>query len=125
MQHLRRPVGIDVELEGGGALGAQRPLVVRTSGIAFDVDDLPVDSVDERGAADGAEGADAGRHLRIFDSQRLRLNDDGGEVHARADQSAERRAAAAGQRKTQHIAPRDLHRGTPCRVLYTRNYSTR
>ena len=104
VQHLRRPVGIDVELEDRRALGAERPFVVRAARIALDVDDLAVDGVDERGAADRAVGTDARRDLGVLDAQLLRLRDDRREVDARADQPAKRRAAAAGERKAKHIA---------------------
>ena len=49
------PVGIDVQLVDGRALGAEGALVVRAARIALDVDDLAVDGVDERGAADRAD----------------------------------------------------------------------
>ena len=68
VQHLRRPVGIDVQLEDRRALRAERSLVVRAARIAFDVDDLAVDRVHERGAADGAVGTEARRDLGVFDS---------------------------------------------------------
>jgi hypothetical protein len=68
MQNLSGTVGIDMELEDSGALGAEGPFVVRTPGIAFDIDDLPVHRVDERGAAYRTIGAETWRYLGIFDS---------------------------------------------------------
>ena len=49
-------------------------------------------------------GHTLGVTLASRDPERLRLRDDRREVDARADQPAERRAAAAGERKTKHIA---------------------
>jgi hypothetical protein len=60
VQDLGGAVGILVELVGGRALGAEAPLVVGAARIALDVHDLVADRADDRGAADGAVGADAG-----------------------------------------------------------------
>jgi hypothetical protein len=60
-----------VQLKDSGALGTESSFIVRAARVAFDVDDLPVDRMNERAASDGAKGTDAGRHLRVFDAQLL------------------------------------------------------
>jgi len=52
VQHLGWAIGVDVELENRRALRTETSLVVRAAGIAFNVDDLAVDCVDERRATD-------------------------------------------------------------------------
>src|SRR5258707_11053326 len=47
-----------------------RSLVVRAARIAFDVDDLAVDRVDQRRASDRAKRANARRRLGVLDAQR-------------------------------------------------------
>ena len=64
-----------MELEDRRALGAERALVVRTARVAFDVDDLAVDGVDQRGAADRAVGTDARRGLGSFNAEFLGASD--------------------------------------------------
>src|SRR5262245_44707336 len=68
MQDLSRAVGVNVELEDRGSLGTERALVVRATRIAFDVNDLAVDGMDERPTPHRAIGKDDGRQLGIFDS---------------------------------------------------------
>src|SRR5262245_6737110 len=68
MQDLGRAVGVNVELEDRGSLGTERALVVRATRIAFDVNDLAVDGMDERPTPHRAIGKDDGRQLGIFDS---------------------------------------------------------
>src|SRR5262245_4767143 len=82
MQYLGRPVGIDMKLEDGGPLGTKGALVVRAARIAFDVDDFPVDGVDERAASDGAIRADAGSRLSSLDAELLGTRDSWTEVYA-------------------------------------------
>src|SRR5262245_35693606 len=82
MQYLGRPVGIHMKLEDGGPLGTKGALVVRAARIAFDVDDFPVDGVDERAASDGAIRADAGSRLRSLDAELLGTRDSWTEVYA-------------------------------------------
>src|SRR5439155_23088948 len=57
MQDLGGAVRVQVELVDRGAFGAEGPLVVGAARVAFDVDDLAVDGVDEGGAPDRAERA--------------------------------------------------------------------
>src|SRR5207247_10088240 len=85
VQNLSRAIGIDVELKDRRALGTQSPLVVRATRVAFDIDDLPVDGVDQGATPHRAIGTDAGRHLGVFDSELLGLGYDGSEVDAGSD----------------------------------------
>ena len=75
VQNLSRTVGVDVELKDRCALGTERPFVMRAARIAFDIDDLAVDGVNQRAATDGAVGTDTRRHGGAFDSQFLRPGD--------------------------------------------------
>ena len=72
MENLRRTIGIDVELEDRRALGAEGALVVRTARIALDVDDLPIDRMNQGAAAHRAIGADAGSDFGVLDPEFLR-----------------------------------------------------
>src|SRR5207237_8742560 len=58
VQHLLRPVGVDRELEGVGALGAECTFVDGAAGIAFDVDNLAAFDPDLLRAADGTVRTD-------------------------------------------------------------------
>src|SRR5262249_55528736 len=86
VQDLRGTVGIHVQLEDGGSLGAERALVVRASRVAFDVHDLVIHGVDEGAAPYRAVGTDAGRHFRVLDPKLLGLRDQRTEIDAGADQ---------------------------------------
>jgi hypothetical protein len=55
---------------------------MRAARVPFDVDDLAVDGVDERGAPDRAEGTDAWCHGGVLDAQLLRAGDDRRQVDA-------------------------------------------
>ncbi len=70
IEHLGQPVGVDVELVDGRALGAEGALVDGRVGIALDVEDGAILDVDQGVAADGAVGADAGVLLGLGDTQR-------------------------------------------------------
>ena len=72
MENLRRTIGIDVELEDRRALGAEGALVVGTARVALDVDDLPIDRMNEGAAAHGAIGADARGDFGVLDPEFLR-----------------------------------------------------
>jgi len=82
VQHLGGAIGIDMQLKGRCALGAQAPFVVRAARIAFDVHNLAVDRVDQRRAANGAERTHARRHFGAGDPQLLCLRHDGREADA-------------------------------------------
>src|SRR5262249_9191483 len=109
MQDLGRAVRVDVELKDRRALGTERPLVVWAAGIPLDVDDVPIDGMDKGTAPHRAIGANAGRHLGIFDSELLGSRDSGSEIDAGADQSAESCARACRNRYPQKISARYLH----------------
>src|SRR5262249_37012896 len=109
MEHLRGPVGIHVQLEDGRALGAEGPLVVRAARIAFDVDDLAVDGVNQRGAPDRAIRTDARRDLGVLDSKLLGLRHDGPEVDPGACQARERHASTGANRYSEKVTPGDIH----------------
>ena len=94
MQHLGGSIRIDVQLEDRRALGAEAPLIVRTARIALDVDDLAVDGVDERAAADRAVGTDARRDLRPLDPELLRPRNNRAEIDPGTDEPAKRRSAS-------------------------------
>ena len=67
MENLGWAIGIDVQLKDGGALRTESAFVVRATRVTLYIDDLPVDSMDERAASHGAIGADAGSDLGAFD----------------------------------------------------------
>src|SRR2546428_1095443 len=115
VQHLRRPVGIHVELIDRRALGAEGALVVRAARVAFDVDDLPVDRVDQGGAADGAEGTDARGGLRVLDSQLLRSRRGRRQRHPQPHHPADRRSRPGAGREPDEITSTDLHTVLPLR----------
>src|SRR2546422_8890140 len=69
VQDLGGPVRIHMELVNRRALGAEGALVVRAARVAFDVDDLAVDRVDQGRASDRAERANARRRLGVLDAQ--------------------------------------------------------
>jgi hypothetical protein len=75
MENLRRTIGINVELEDRRALGAKGALVVGTARVALDVDDLPIDRMNESAAAHRTIGADAGGDLGVLDTEFLRARD--------------------------------------------------
>src|SRR2546430_15181776 len=75
VQHFGGPVRVHVELIDRRALGAEGALVVRAARVAFDVDDLAVDRVDQGRASDRAEWANARRRLGVLDAQLLRPRD--------------------------------------------------
>ena len=52
VEHLGRAIRVHVKLVDRRTLGAQRPLVVRAAWIALDVDDPPLDGMNQRGAPD-------------------------------------------------------------------------
>jgi len=85
VQHLDRSIRIYVQLKNRRAFGAKRALVVRAARIAFDVDDLPVDSVNQRGATDGAIRANARGSFGVSDAQLLGLCNYRPEIDTRAD----------------------------------------
>ena len=99
VQNLGRTVRVDVELKDRRALGAERPFVVRAARVALDVDDLAVDGVDERAAADRAVGTDARRDLGIFDPELLSSGDNRSEIDAGADKSRQRGTHRLRQQK--------------------------
>ena len=101
--------GIDVELKDRCALGAERPLVVWAARIALDVDDLAIDGMDQGAAAHRAIGADARRHLGIFDSELLGSRDSGSEIDAGADQASEGRATGCANRQSEKITSGNFH----------------
>jgi len=82
VQHLGGAIGIDMQLKGRCALGAQTPFVVRAARIAFDVHNLAVDRVDQRRAANRAKRTHARRHFGLGDPQLLRLRYDAREADA-------------------------------------------
>src|SRR5258707_9937234 len=86
-----------------------RSLVVRAARIAFDVDDLAVDRVDQRRASDRAKRANARRRLGVLDAQLLRARRGRGERHAEPDEPADRCPRATAGRELQEITPTDLH----------------
>ena len=109
MQNLGWTVGIDVELKDRRALGAERSLIVRTARIAFDVDDLAVDGVDERAAADRAIGTDARRDLGIFDSELLGPRHNRAEIDPGADKSRQCGTPGCANRKSEKVTSGNFH----------------
>jgi len=101
--------GIHVELVDRRALGAEGALVVRAARVAFDVDDLAVDRVDQGRASDRAEWANARRRLGVLDAQLLRPRHGRRERHAEPDEAADRGPRASAGRELQEITPTDLH----------------
>ncbi len=65
IEHLRQTARIDSGLEGGRSLGAERPTIYGTVGIALDVNHLAIFDVDIEAATNGAIGADAFSYLCI------------------------------------------------------------
>lgn len=65
IEHLRQTARIDGGLEGGRSLGAERPTIYGTVGIALDVNHLAIFDVDIEAATNGALGADAFSYLCI------------------------------------------------------------
>src|SRR3989441_11529482 len=109
VQDLGRPVRVEVELVDRRALGAEGALVVRAARIAFDVDDLAVDGVDEGRTPDRAERANARRRLGVLDAQLLRPRHGRCQRHAEPDEPADRGPRSSAGRKLQEIPPTDLH----------------
>lgn len=72
MENLRRSIGIDVQLEDGRSLRTECAFIVRAARVAFDVDDLAFDRVDECCATYGAIRANARCNFRVFDPEFLR-----------------------------------------------------
>ena len=110
MENLRWTIGIDVELENRSALGTESAFIVRTPGIALDVDDLPIDRVNEGSAAHRAIGAKARGNLRVLDPEFLRPGDRWAEIHSRSDQSSERRATRCRNRQLEKTTSRNGHK---------------
>src|SRR5207248_8472331 len=90
---LRDAVGVDGELVGGGALGAEGTAVDRAVGVALDVDDLAVADADQLRAADGAVGADAGHLAGVGELEAAGGALGGPQVEAEPEQAAQREAA--------------------------------
>src|SRR5262249_30244015 len=107
-------VGVDGELERGGALGAEGALVDRAFGVALYVDDLPVADGDELAAADGTVGADARDLADADDAAGPGLVVGGRQVEAEREQAAEGKAAA--RRGLEEVTPTDAAGGhaAPC-----------
>src|SRR5205823_9422368 len=108
-QDFRGSVRVDVQLVDGGALGAQRALVVRAARITLDVRDLAVHRVDERGAAHRAIGTDARVRFRVLDPELRGRGQRGGEIGAETDEAAQCGGAAGGRGDAHEIAPGDVH----------------
>src|SRR5439155_7926578 len=117
VEHPRGPVGVDVELEGGRALGAEVAAGDGASRVALDVDDLAVDRMDERPAADGAVGADARSRLRVLDAEAARLPLGRREVGPAADEAGERRPCDGSRGPAEQVPPREIHAMPPRRGL--------
>src|SRR5262249_31752956 len=113
VQYLGRAVRVDVELKDCGSLGTKGALVVWAARVPLDVDDVPIDSVDEGAAPHKAMGATAGGPLGILDSELWGSRDGRPEIDAGADQSAESCARACRNRNPQKISARYLHILTP------------
>ena len=82
---------------------------MRAARIAFDVDDLAIDGVNEGATPHRAIGADAGRHLGIFDSELLGSSDSGSEIDAGADQASEGRATGCANRQSEKVTSGNFH----------------
>ena len=102
VEHLGQPVGVDVELVDGRALGAEGALVDGRVGIALDVEDGAILGVDHRVAADGAVGADAGVLLGLGDAQRPGAGLGRAEVDAEGSHGGH---GTAGQAASKQPAP--------------------
>src|SRR6266498_1429083 len=113
VQHLGGPVRVHVQLVDRRALGAEGALVVRAARVAFDVDDLAVDGVDQGGAPDRAERADARGGLGVLDPQLLRPRRGWRQRHAEPDQPADCRSRAGAGGEPQEITSTDLHTVPP------------
>ena len=85
---------------------------MRTARIAFDVDDLAVDGVNQGGASDRTIRTDARRDLGVLDSKLLGLRHDGPEIHTGAGQAGQRHASAAAYGQSEKITSGDIH-GNP------------
>src|SRR5215510_4328961 len=109
MQNLGGTVGIDVQLKDRGSLGTEGALVVRASGIALNVDDVPIDGVNEGATPHRTIGADAGRHLGIFDSELLGSRDGRSKIDAGADQASEGRASGCANRQSEKVTSGNFH----------------
>ena len=120
MQDLGRAVRVDVELKDGRALGTEGALVMRAPGIALDVDDLPIDGVNEGATPHRTIGADAGRHLGIFDSELLGSRDGRSEIDAGADQASEGRASGCANRQSEKVTPGNFHGSTSSLIGWIR-----
>ena len=82
MENLSGPIRIDVQLKNRRPFWAQSALAVGTAVVAFDIDDLTVDRVNQGRAADRAIGANTWRRLGIPNSKPLRARDHGRQVDA-------------------------------------------
>src|SRR2546426_12289280 len=108
VQDFGGAVRVQVELVDRRALGAEGALVVRAARVAFDVDDLAVDGVDQGRTSDRAEGTNARRRLGVLDAQLLRPRHGRRERHAEPDEPADRGPRASAGREWQEIPPTDL-----------------
>ena len=90
VHHLRRTIGINVQLKDRRALGAESSLIVRAARIAFDIDDLAVDRMNQSAAADGAVRANAWSDLGAFDAQFLGARHGRAQGDAGTNQAAQR-----------------------------------
>src|SRR5262245_19438928 len=98
-----------MQLKYRRALRTEGSLVVRTARIAFDVDDLTIDGVNQSCTAYRTVRTDARCRRCVFDAQLLRPRHCRCETDARADQSAQSRSASGSSRKTEKIATGNLH----------------
>src|SRR5256886_6524580 len=109
VQDLGGAVRVQVKLVDRRALGAEGALVVRAARVAFDVDDLAVDGVDQGCASDGAERTNARRRLGVLDPQLLRPRRGRRQRHAEPDEATDRSPRSTAGRELQEIPPTDLH----------------
>jgi hypothetical protein len=96
VEHLDGTIGVNVQLENRRTLGAQGSLVVRAPRVTLYIDDLAVDRMNERCAADGTVGTNARCDLGVYNPQLLRLCHHGAKVDAGADQPAKGCGATCG-----------------------------
>src|SRR4029453_4798673 len=99
-----RSIGVHVELIDGRPLGAQGALVMGAAWIAFDVDDLSLDGMNERPAPHRAVRADARGDLGLLDPQLLRSRLGGGQAGSEPGEATERGTGQGSRRSLQEIS---------------------
>ena len=109
MQDLGWTVRIDVKLKDSRTLWAEGSLIVRATRIAFDVDDLAVDGVDESAAADGAVRTNARRDLRPLDPELLSSGNNRFEIDPGTDKSRQCGTPGCANRKSEKVTSGNFH----------------